>query len=65
VCYAERRVQHSQGGAPGSGLPGHSLKLRAGPGSGGWSQARGSNTKLEVSSRVDRFSSSRKRRKVK
>lgn len=43
----------------------HSLKLRAGPGSGARSQTRGSRTELEVRSRVSRLSSSRKRRKVK
>lgn len=47
------------------GLPRHSLRLRAGPGSGGRSQTRGSSTKLEVRSTVSRLSISRKRRKVK
>lgn len=43
----------------------HSLKFRAGPGSGGRSQTRGSRMKPLVRSRVSRLSSSRKRRKVK
>lgn len=43
----------------------HSLKLRAGSGSGGRSQTRGSRTKLVVRSSASRLSSSRKRRKVK
>lgn len=47
------------------GGAGHSLKLKEGPASRGRSQTRGSRTKLAVSSRIRRLSSSRKRRKVK